>query len=653
MVGGDIPFAEENGLGHIMSSDSLHKTTIDLDTGAIIHEFGYDENNNLIYITDQFGNQTTINRNGNGVPTSITSLDGLTTQLTIEADNHLTRITYPEGSFYSFEYTPDGLMTAKIEPEANRFEHVFDSNGKLTDAIDQEGGHWQFSRTASANGDILTEVLTGEGNLTSYLDYTYSTGAYTSTINDPTGSQALFSESGDGLTVNKTLPCGMDLEFKYGLDSEYKFKFVKEMMETTPSALEKVTLRDKTYQDTDTDDIPDLITETVTVNGKSTTFENNVLKSQKTVTSPEGRTITMLYDPSTLVTESMNIPGLFDTAYGYDTRGRLTSVDTNTRGTDLTYNAQGFLESITDPENYITSYSYDAVGRMTGINRPDGSSIGLTYNKKGNMTVLTNPSNINHGFGYNKVNLNNAYQTPLNGSYSYVYDKDRRLKQTNFPSGNQIKNIYDTTRLSQIQTPEGNIDFAYLCSTKVGSITKGSESITYGYDGKLVTFETLSGTLNQTFGYTYNDDFDLTCFTYASNTVNYTYDNDRLLTGAGSFAITRNAQNGLPESVTGGSLNLSRSFNGYGEIDGQDFTINSQNSTSWNLIRDNNGSITNKSETVGSTSSDYIYTYDAMGRLRTVTKNSTLIEEYQYDANGTRITDQMSPLMTIPLVGSF
>jgi RHS repeat-associated protein len=637
MVGGDIPFAEENGLGHIMSSDSLHKTTIDLDTGAIIHEFGYDENNNLIYITDQFGNQTTINRNGNGVPTSITSLDGLTTQLTIEADNHLTRITYPEGSFYSFEYTPDGLMTAKIEPEANRFEHVFDSNGKLTDAIDQEGGHWQFSRTASANGDILTEVLTGEGNLTSYLDYTYSTGAYTSTINDPTGSQALFSESGDGLTVNKTLPCGMDLEFKYGLDSEYKFKFVKEMMETTPSALEKVTLRDKTYQDTDTDDIPDLITETVTVNGKSTTFENNVLKSQKTVTSPEGRTITMLYDPSTLVTESMSIPGLFDTAYGYDTRGRLTSVDTNTRGTDLTYNAQGFLESITDPENYITSYSYDAVGRMTGINRPDGSSIGLTYNKNGNMTVLTNPSNINHGFGYNKVNLNNAYQTPLNGSYSYVYDKDRRLKQTNFPSGNQIKNIYDTTRLSQIQTPEGNIDFAYLCSTKVGSITKGSESITYGYDGKLVTFETLSGTLNQTFGYTYNDDFDLTCFTYASNTVNYTYDNDRLLTGAGSFAITRNAQNGLPESVTGGSLNLSRSFNGYGEIDGQDFTINSQNSTSWNLIRDNNGSITNKSETVGSTSSDYIYTYDAMGRLRTVTKNSTLIEEYQYDANGTRI----------------
>ena len=43
------------------------------------------------------------------------------------------------------------------------------------------------------------------------------------------------------------------------------------------------------------------------------------------------------------------------------------------------------------------------------------------------------------------------------------------------------------------------------------------ESIIYGYDGKLVTSETLSGTLNQTLGYGYNDDFNLTSLTYAGN----------------------------------------------------------------------------------------------------------------------------------------
>ena len=41
-----------------------------------------------------------------------------------------------------------------------------------------------------------------------------------------------------------------------------------------------------------------------------------------------------------------------------------------------------------------------------------------------------------------------------------------------------------------------------------------------------------------------------------------------------------------------------------------------------------------------------MYTYDSMGRLRTVTKNSTLVEEYQYNTNGTR-TYEMNSLRGI------
>ncbi|MDH3829800.1 MAG: RHS repeat-associated core domain-containing protein, partial [Desulfobacterales bacterium] len=126
----------------------------------------------------------------------------------------------------------------------------------------------------------------------------------------------------------------------------------------------------------------------------------------------------------------------------------------------------------------------------------------------------------------------------------------------------------------------------------------------------------------------------------------YAYDNDGLLTRAGSFSISRNSGNGLPETVAGGALSLTRNFSSYGEVDAQDFTINSQNSTSWNLTRDNNGRITNKSESVEGVTSNYVYTYDSMGRLRTVTKDSTLVEEYQYGANGTR-TYEMNSLRGI------
>ena len=367
---GNVIFGEK-GVGYIISKSGQHHATIDLDTGITLYEFSYDENQNLVSVIDQFGNQTTINRDGSGVPTSITSPDGLTTQLSIDVDNNLNRITYPDGSFYTFEYTPEGLMTAKIEPQGNQFDHAFNVSGQLEDVIDEEGGHWNYTKNVYGSGDILTEVTTGEGNVTSYIDHTDPIENYTSTITDPTGAETLFTRSADGLIVTKFLPCGMDLEFLYGIDNQYKLKFIKEIRESTPGGLQKVTTKSKIYQDTNGEGTPDLITERVAVNGKITKIVHNTLLAQKSVTSPEGRTVTMLYDPSTLVTESVGVPGLFNTTYGYDTSGRLASVDTNTRGLDLAYNTQGFVESITDAENYTTSYSYDPVGRLTGIDRPD------------------------------------------------------------------------------------------------------------------------------------------------------------------------------------------------------------------------------------------------------------------------------------------
>ncbi|MCK4965117.1 MAG: hypothetical protein KAS54_08535, partial [Dehalococcoidia bacterium] len=233
-------------------------------------------------------------------------------------------------------------------------------------------------------------------------------------------------------------------------------------------------------------------------------------------------------------------------------------------------------------------------------------------------------------------NLKDAYHTPISGSYNYVYDRDRQLIQMNFPSGNQINNIYDNTKLVQIQMPEENIDFTYLCATKVESITNGTDTISYGYDGKLITSETLTGTLNHTLEYGYNNDFNLIVFSYAGDTVNYTYDNDGLLTGADSFTIFRNAGNGLPEAISDGALSLSRTFNGYGELSYEGYTINGQYLASWNLSRDNVGRIMAKTERVDGATSNYSYTYDPMGRLLSVTKDDTLVEEYEYGPNGTR-----------------
>jgi RHS repeat-associated protein len=633
----DFAFAEGNGTGFIMSGAGLHKKTVDLISGVSLYEFIYDEENNLLYIIDLFENTISIERNASGTPTAVISPDGIRTELTIDVNNHLKRVTYADGSFYDFEYTPDGLMLAETEPTGNRFEHVFDDKGRLKDVLDEEGGHWTYSRTIEENGEIQTEALSAEGNLTSFLDHTDSTGKYTSTIADPSGALTRFVQSGNGLTENHSLPCGTDLEYTYDLDSEYKYKYLKQITERTPAGLEKIATIDKTYTDTNDDDIADLIVETVTVNDKATSIQQNTLSAQKTAVSPEGRTLTSLYDPATLQVESVSVPGLHPTAYGYDSSGRLTSIKTDTRQTVFAYDPRGFLQSVTDPKGDKTSYEYDAVGRMTGINQPDGNFIDFSYDANGNMTVLINPAGTEHRFGFNTVNRQNSYATPLSGSYTYVYDRDRRLIQTDFPSGARIGNIYENGRLVQTQTPEGDIDYSYSCGTKIDSITKTAESIIYGYDGKLVISETLNGTLNQSLSYTYNDDFDVSAFSYAGGTVNYAYDNDGLLSGSGAYSIFRNPENGLPEQISGGTLNLARVFNGYGEVDGQEVDVGNRIVSSWNHSRDNNGRIIQRAETVGGVTANYSYTYDSMGRLLTVTKDGALTEEYRYNENGTRI----------------
>jgi RHS repeat-associated protein len=398
--------------------------------------------------------------------------------------------------------------------------------------------------------------------------------------------------------------------------------------------------------DTNLDSVPDLITETTAVNNKTSSLATNTLSHTRTLTSPEGRATTFTYDPGTLLTTLLHVPGLTDTSYQYDGRGRPVAVTSGSRTTSFSYNDTNVndrIAAITDPRSFTTTYHYNAKDLLIQVDRPDGSGLSFYYDPNGNMTVLSKPGTtlgamVDHDFGYNRVNLASSYQTPLNNTYAYTYNRDRQLLSISMPSGRQITNTFTSSLLTRIQTPEDNTDITYSCPSKISTLTRGGQGISYRYNGSLLSSETMSGSLSQSLSYTYNNDFDISAVTYAGSTMNLTYDKDRLLKQAGAHAITRDAGNGLPTTVSDGTLTIGRTFNTYGEQASQSFSAGSS-VHSWSLTYDDTGRISTKTETVGGTTNTYVYTYDSLGRLRTVTLNGSTVEDYAYGNNGARISE--------------
>ena len=282
---------------------------------------------------------------------------------------------------------------------------------------------------------------------------------------------------------------------------------------------------------------------------------------------------------------------------------------------------------------------------MKKVERPDTTVLQYDYDENGNMTLYRTPYPANNSFDYNGVNNRSSFVTPLGSTTSYAYNEERQLTRVTLPSTRAIVNTYVSGRLKETATPEWTNVYAYLCGDLVDTITRGTEVLDYSYDGNLVTGIAQSGTLTGSLGLTYNNDFQLASLTYAGATEDLGYDKDGLLTSSGAFTIGRKSDNGLPETVSDDIFTLSRTFNDHGEVDGIDIDVAGA-VFSYDLARDISGRIETKTETIAGANSLFKYTYDPLGRLRTVTRDGSLVEEYRYDNNGNR-TYQMNTHLNI------
>jgi len=152
-----------------------------------------------------------------------------------------------------------------------------------------------------------------------------------------------------------------------------------------------------------------------------------------------------------------------------------------------------------------------------------------------------------------------------------------------------------------------------------------------------------SGDVTGSVSRAYNTDFRVTeTRVNGANPIAYTYDNDGLLTGAGSLTLARDTTNGLLTASSIGSVTDSRGYNSYGELEGYTASVSSSAILVTTFSRDLPGRIAQKTETIAGQTSTFGYEYDDAGRLWRVTKigpdGIPLVTAYEYDLNGNRLS---------------
>lgn len=637
---------------YVFSSDGHHMATKSQLLGDAIYTFSYNGSGHLTSITDAFGKVTTINRSS-GVFSGITSPYSMATTVSLNSDGFIYTVTDPNSKVTTVTYADSrGLIASFARPGASATTFTHASDGRLITDLNPTGRSltyaWDpaqlYTTETSALGLVNNYSITDSDDPANRGFAVYmASGLY---LNSSYGSSNIGSTDGDGTHSTTFAADGRDSTFKqiYSRNDQYgplnrTDYYTNSYTLSTPGDIFSTTTAQWTH--------------TLNSNVDTTDYDNST--KTYTFTSAASRTSTRTIDTHERTTQ-ITIPHLSNISFTYDSNGRPSTVTQGSRSITYGYDTNGFLNSVTDALSHVTGYTYNSSGFLTGITLPDTRSISMTYDDRGNRTSITDPKSHTTSFSWNGFDKQTQFHPPLVTGISapqtdITYTTDQNVDTITRPDSQVIDYDYDATTglLTQITTPQGT---SYITMNPAGRLTNaqlGDNTTTITRAAALVTADRITQLNSAGSGYDmalaefgFNSDgtrSSVSIHDYAETSTlsaSFGYDSDLLLTTAGDETLGYNADNGLLETIDNGNVHITMTHNTNGDLDTYTAKYNSTTLYTYTLTYYNDGRIHTMSENIQGTSNSYSYTYDAAGRLSTVTKNSTLISSYTYDNNGNR-----------------
>jgi RHS repeat-associated protein len=642
--------------------------TLNALTGATLYTFNYNASGNLTSIVDSFGNTTQVVRDAAGKVTGIKSPYGQLTSVTLSSNGYLASLKNPKGETFAMTYYgTQGLLKTFKTPKGQISTFTYNSDGFLESDVNSAGystsvvsdflsytkpSYTVQSTSALGLTTLYNMVFRSDGSVTwSSLPPSELTESVQSTEHqyfEQRRNHGLFSET-------------YSLDARFGYIHDYptvrKISFTPNDVIQTQSRFQRLTGFTPS-EDPLNPNYFNFSTLSTQLNMNTALWDITYTRSngESVVTSPEGRRAIVTTNDVGQLTASQ-VASYAPVSLTYDARGRVLRITQGTRNTTFAYNAKGFVSQIKNALNQAVSFTYDAAGRVLTQTLPDTRVIAYSYDASGNLLSVTPPTGSVHLLSWNPMESLQSYTSPDLGDGSarvtqYAYDKDRRLTQITKPDGTQVNFTYDATKgtLKTVSTPQGQ----YAFTTNAGWVTEARSPDnlfnSLGYNGSRVDTDQLNnpsaassivGTVKSLF----NNDLNFSSHTIregnagAEYSIPYAYDQDTLLTGAGSETLVRSSGAGFVSSVTLDSVTNTLSYDAtYGELTKDIAKVTSpvaKQVYALTLTRDPLGRVKTKAETISAKHTDQ-YSYDTSGRLTAVTRDGAAYSNYVYDANGNR-----------------
>jgi RHS repeat-associated protein len=641
--------------------------------------YGYDSNNNVASVSQQFGpstpvatsytyntfgeiltatnplgNVTTNAYDANGNLLSVTSPapNGNTaasvTQFGYDTKGELTTIIDPLSNRTTLTYTPAGLIGSITDAQNNTTSYQYDARGNRTAVIDPVNGAAHPTTFAYDIMNRLTGITYPDGSSVSFgyddrgrrtsatdqnqktTTYTYDDADRLTAVTDPANHVTSYNYDTEDNLTSITDANNHTTNFAYNARGWV-------MQTTFPSTL---------YETYGYDAVGNLTSKTDRKN-QTIQYAYDALNRLTQKGYPDSTSVDYIYDLVGKIRQMSDPTGVY--GFAYDNMGRLIGTSTQysflpnqTFTNSYTYDAASNRKSLTAPDGSITTYGYDTLNRLNGLANSWAGSFSFGYDGLSRRTSLTRPNGVNTSYTYDSVShllsiLHQAGTNVLDGA-SYAYDAaGNRTSKTNYLTGTTENYGYDPLyELTQV-TRGGSTNESYSYDAVGNRLSSlGVSSYQYNASNELTatslgnyTYDPNGNSLSDSSGKQYSWNFEnrlMSATVPNGGTTTFRYDpSGRRVQKSGPLGTTGYLYDGpnLIEEMDNDGNVLARYANPL-RVD-EPLTESRASTTSY-FQQDGSGSVTSLSSGPGALANTYAF--DAYGKLNTST--GTLTNPYQY-----------------------